>query len=90
MPGLLSVAAWLVYAPLRPTPSRLPAPDPRRCRGLTRVGVITGLPAVAGVSRLTCRVAVLLSGASIDGSLWYGDLPAPDGVEISDIAVALS
>jgi len=39
---------------------------------------------------LTCRVAVLLSGASIDGSLWYGDLPAPDGVEFSDIAVALS
>jgi hypothetical protein len=22
---------------------------------------------------------VLLSGASIDGSLWYGDLPAIDG-----------
>jgi len=39
---------------------------------------------------LTCRVAVLMSGASIDGSLWYGGLPDPDGAEISDIAVALS
>ena len=90
VPVLLSVAAWLVYAPLRPTPSRLPAPDPRRCRDLTWLGVITGLATLAGVSVLTCRVAVLLSGTSIDGSLWYGDLPAPDGVEISDIAVALS
>ena len=70
--------------------SRVPAPDTRRCRDLTRLGVIAGLPALAGVSGLTCRVAVLLSGASIDGSLWYGDLPAPDGAEISDIAVALS
>jgi hypothetical protein len=87
---LLSVAAWLVHARLRPAPSRLPAPGPRRCRDMTRLGVITGLPALAGVSRLTCRVAVLLSGVSIDGSLWYGDLPAPDGVEICDIAVALS
>ena len=26
-----------------------------------------------------CRVGVLLFGASIDGSLWYGDLPALDG-----------
>jgi hypothetical protein len=26
-----------------------------------------------------CRVGVLLFGASIDGSLLYGDLPAPDG-----------
>jgi hypothetical protein len=28
---------------------------------------------------LICRLRVLLSGASIDGSLWYGDLPAIDG-----------
>jgi hypothetical protein len=52
--------------------------------------VIAGLPGLAGVSALKCQVGVLLSGASIDGSLWYGDLPAPDGVEIFDIAVALS
>jgi hypothetical protein len=89
VPVLLSVAAWLVYAPLRSTPSRLPAPDPRRCRDLTRLGVIAGLPALAGVSGLTCRVAVLLSGASIDGSLLYGDLPALDGAETTDIAEAL-
>jgi len=44
---------------------------------------------LAGVFGLTCRVGVLLSKASIDGSLWYGDLPALDGVEISDIAEAL-
>ena len=28
---------------------------------------------------LTCRLRVLLFGASIGGSLWYGDLPALDG-----------
>ena len=36
-------------------------------------------PRVCGVFGLTCRLRVLLFGASIDGSLWYGDLPAPDG-----------
>ena len=35
---------------------------------------------------LTCRRRVLLSGASIDGSLWYGDLPAQTGPEMTDIA----
>jgi hypothetical protein len=45
---------------------------------------------VAGVSRAIRRYGVVQFPASIDGSLWYGDLPAPDGVEISDIAVALS
>ena len=59
--------------------SRVPAPETRRCPDLTSLGVITGLPTLAGVSGLTCRLRVLLSGASIDGSLWYGDLPAPDG-----------
>ena len=87
---LLSVTAQVVTRRCGRLPSRLPAPDPRRCRDPTRLRVISGLPALAGVSVLTCREAVLLSGASIDGSLWYGDLPAPDGVEISDIAVALS
>jgi len=70
-------------------PSRLPTPETQRCRDLTPLGVITGLPALAGV----CPVDVSGGGAtvraSIDGSLWYGDLPAQDGVEISDIAVAL-
>ena len=38
---------------------------------------------------MRCRVGVLLFGASIDGSLWYGDLPALDGAETNDIAEAL-
>jgi hypothetical protein len=28
---------------------------------------------------LTCRLRLVLFEASIDGSLWYGDLPALDG-----------
>jgi hypothetical protein len=38
---------------------------------------------------LSCRLRVLLSGASIDGSPLYGDLPALDGAETTDIAEAL-
>jgi hypothetical protein len=45
---------------------------------------------VAGVLRAIRPEGLVQLAASIDGSLWYGDLPAPDGVEISDIAVALS
>ena len=61
----------------------VPRPDRATCeRLIARAGW--------GFRGLTCRVGVLLSGASIDGSLWYGDLPAPDAVEISDIAAALS
>jgi len=35
------------------------------------------------------RKGVVEFGASIDGSLWYGDLPALDGAETTDIAEAL-
>ena len=49
------------------------------------------------VSRVLAEVSGLIrprrlvgSGTSIDGSLVYGDLPAPDGAETTDIAEALS
>ena len=44
---------------------------------------------IAGVSRPIRREVVVESGASIDGSLLYGDLPALDGAETTDIAEAL-
>jgi hypothetical protein len=40
-------------------------------------------------SGLTCRRSVIAFASSIDGSLWYGDLPALVGAETTDIAVAL-
>jgi len=42
-----------------------------------------------GGFRATCRRPVLAFGASIYGSLLYGDLPAPDGAKTTDIAEAL-
>ena len=44
---------------------------------------------IAGVSPKIRREVVVESGASIDGSLLYGDLPALDGAETTDIADAL-
>ena len=44
---------------------------------------------IAGLSPPIRREVVVESGASIDGSLLYGDLPAPDGAETTDIAEAL-
>jgi len=44
---------------------------------------------IAGVSLPIRREVVVKSGASIDGSLLYGDLPALDGAETTDIAEAL-
>jgi len=44
---------------------------------------------IAGVSPPIRREVVVESGASIDGSLFYGDLPALDGAETTDIAEAL-
>jgi len=44
---------------------------------------------VAGVSLSFRRWVVVVFGASIDGSLLYGDLPALDGAETTDIAEAL-
>ena len=44
---------------------------------------------IAGVSLPIRREVVVESGASIDGSLLYGDLPALDGAETTDIAEAL-
>lgn len=79
VPVLLSVNSPARGAPPSVAMSRVPAPETRRCPDLTLLGVIAGLPTPAGVSGLTCRVAVLPSGASIDGSLWYGDLPAQHG-----------
>jgi len=52
-----------------------------------RPRVSRGLGEVSGLIRPRPLVA---SGASIDGSLLYGDLPAPDGAETTDIAEALS
>jgi len=45
---------------------------------------------IAGVSAKIRREVVVESGASIDGSLLYGDLPALDGAEMTDIAATLS
>ena len=45
---------------------------------------------VAEVSGLIRPRRLVASGTSIDGSLLYGDLPAPDGAETTDIAEALS
>jgi hypothetical protein len=44
---------------------------------------------IAGVSLPIRREVVVEFGASIDGSLLYGDLPALDGAETTDIAEAL-
>jgi hypothetical protein len=44
---------------------------------------------IAGVSPPIRREVVVEFGTSIDGSLLYGDLPAPDGAETTDIAEAL-
>jgi hypothetical protein len=44
---------------------------------------------IAGVLVPIRREVVVESGASIDGSLLYGDLPALDGAETTDIAEAL-
>ena len=46
--------------------------------------------ALAEVSGLIRPRRLVTSGISIDGSLLYGDLPAPDGAETTDIAEALS
>ena len=60
-------------------------PSPRQrarshCRGRYRLRPgCSWIACACGGFALTCRLGVLLSGASIDGSLWYGDLPAPDG-----------
>jgi len=56
------------------------------CRRL--VGLV-GLAVVAGGFGPFRREVVVESGASIDGSLLYGDLPALDGAETTDIADAL-
>ena len=45
---------------------------------------------LAEVSGLIRPRRLVASGTSIHGSLVYGDLPAPDGAETTDIAVALS
>ena len=45
---------------------------------------------LAEVSGLIRPRRLVASGTSIDGSLVYGDLPAPDGAETTDIAEALS
>jgi hypothetical protein len=44
---------------------------------------------IAGVSPPIRPEVVVESGASTDGSLLYGDLPALDGAETTDIAEAL-
>ena len=45
---------------------------------------------LAEVSGLIRPRRLVASGTSIHGSLVYGDLPAPDGAETTDIAEALS
>jgi len=65
--GLAVVARWLS--------GRCGCP----ARGGDRGGAVARMVRGCGGFGLTCRLGVLLSGISIDGSLWYGDLPAPDG-----------
>jgi hypothetical protein len=47
---------------------------PRRRRARCR-----GIACACGDFGLTCRIWVVAFRASVDGSLWYGDLPASDG-----------
>ena len=60
-----------------------------RSRGAARRGLVVRMVRDCWGFAAIRRAGVVESGASIDGSLLYGDLPALDGAETTDIAEAL-